>query len=161
MRLPHVWLCCLWIALVATTPAPAAAQALYGGAGLGPTILLDKPVGTKTTYWGISGVVGLEWPTPIGLRLEGTEVYGFLWLSADLTYRLADRSRPLQSYAVTGAGFRIDVGNSDPIGTAGAGVRAKLSGPLSLFGEGRVHHVLSREPTRTFLFLTVGVLLTP
>lgn len=156
---------CLSVVLVATTPVAATAQALYAEAGLGPTILFDQPTGAKTTYLGVCGGVGLEWRSPIGLRLEGTETYGFLWLSADVTYRFGARTLPLQPYALAGAGLRVELDRSDPIGTVGAGARAKLTGPLSLFGEGRVHHVLSSEPSlppggfgpRTFLLFTLGV----
>ena len=162
MRTSETCLQCLALVLLASRPGPAMAQALYAGAGLGPTILFDQPTGVKTTYFGGHGVLGLDWPSRIGVRLEGTETYGFLWLSADLTYRWGNQRSPLQPYAVAGAGVRVEIGNADPIGTAGAGVRAKLIGPLFLFGEGRVHYVFSSTPAllgpqpRAFLLLTFG-----
>jgi hypothetical protein len=121
----------------------ARAQAPYVGVGLGPTVVFNQAAGSKTVYRGLYGAIGIDWPSGVGVRLEGTETWGFLWLSTDLTYRFRLRAWPLQPYALAGGGLRIDRDNSDPIGTAGAGARLQLSPLLSLFGEGRVHYLPS------------------
>src|SRR5262245_43823623 len=162
------------VAIVAIVPVPLTAQTLYAGVGADATIRLnDQPAGVKRTHDGIATIIGLDWPGRIVARLEGTATpYGYLWVAADVTYRLAARSSPLQPYALAGADFRIAVDYADPISTLGVGVRAKLTGLVSAFGESRVLYVITGAPTyslppdpqnyqdRTFLFFTLGLPVT-
>jgi len=152
--------CCASLLMVLrANPSPA--QTLYFGAGIGPSIVLHQTAGAKTTYLGTYGVVGLEWPGHFGLRLEGTETYGFLWLSGDLVYTFTDHSSIVQPYSLAGFGFRTELANSAPIATitTGFGVQGRLGAALSLFADGRVHHAFSSGGS--VLLLTAGITLAP
>jgi hypothetical protein len=141
--------------LLAFSPSAAASQALYAGVGLGPTVVLDGVSGGKNVYRQFYGVVGFQPARPFGIRLEGSEAFGFVWLSADLTYRPGGGS--LRPYAFAGPGLRIDQSDAEPLATAGAGLQLGLGRTVSLFAECRLQHILADSPQKTFLPLTVGV----
>ncbi|MGH9895169.1 MAG: hypothetical protein ACREA0_24940, partial [bacterium] len=86
----------VWILLVLSA-APLAGQSFYIGAGLGPTVGLDAPSGSRSVYRQFFGVLGYKSAGSLGIRLEGAETFGFLWVSTDLTYSLGGRST--QPYA--------------------------------------------------------------
>ena len=161
MRRIRVFPVCLPIFFFLVVARPAVSQAVYFGIGAGPTFIPNQPSGSKATYGGVSGFLGLEWPSPIGFRLQGTETYGFFWLDAELTYRLASRTSTVVPYGFAGAGLRIDLSESDAIVTGGVGLRAKLARPLSVFGDGRVHYAFSPTSPRTVLLLTFGITVEP
>lgn len=51
------------------TRATVAAQSLYGGAGLGPTVALNAPPGSYRVYRQVYGVLGIESARSVGVRL--------------------------------------------------------------------------------------------
>jgi hypothetical protein len=95
--------------------------------------------------------------------LEGAETYSFLWISGDVTYRVGPADWAAHPYGLAGLGFRLDLSDSDPIGTLGMGVEIPMGSPVSLFAEGRLYYVLSIAPdafeNRQFLPLTLGLTL--
>ena len=143
--------------ILALSPRGAASQALYAGAGLGATVVLDGISGGKNVYRQFYGVVGFQSARQFGVRLEGSEAFGFVWLSADLTYR--PRGGSLRPYAFAGPGLRIDQSDAKPLATAGAGLQLGLSRTVSLFAECRLQHVLADSPQRSFLHFSAWVTL--
>lgn len=145
-----------WV-VIALLSAPAAAQSFYAGAGLGATTVLDAGEGAPSVYRQFYAVLGFETQGPVGIRVEGAESWGFLWLSGDLTYRFGGGL--LQPYAFAGGGLRVTTDQADPIITAGAGLRVPVRRPLSVFAEGRLQQVFSvgTEDSRLSLPVTVGL----
>lgn len=130
--------------------AAAAQTTLYAGAGIGYTAVLDGGLGNRQGNRNWFGMVGLESGGPVGGRLEGAETTSRLWLSADLTYRLSARDRPLRPYAVIGGGLVGDlaVGSGvDPLLTIGMGLRVQARRLLFLFTEARLQWVPSMPAT--------------
>jgi hypothetical protein len=148
------WFLGAWTVL-ALSPNPAASQALYAGAGLGPTFVLDGIAGGNSVYRQFYGVLGFQSPRSLGVRLEGTVAFGYAWLSADLTYRFG--RGPMKPYGIAGLGLRIDLYDAESLATAGAGLQYAFNRTLSLFAECRLQRVLANSPQRTFLPVTVGV----
>ena len=48
-------------------------------------------------------------------------------------------ARLIRPYALVGIGMAIDFGDTDPVFTAGGGIRLQLQRLIFLFGEARVH----------------------
>jgi hypothetical protein len=141
--------------------AAAAQTTLYAGAGVGYTAVLDGGRGNRQGNGNWLGMVGLESGGPVGGRLEAAETMSRLWLSADLTYRLNPRDRPLRPYAVIGGGFVLDWSEVDPLLTLGAGLRAQLRPLIFLFTEARLQWVPGMPATsgeaELILPLTAGL----
>lgn len=97
--------------LLTLPPDSVVGQAVYAGLGVGPTVVLDAVAGSKSVYRQIYGMLGFEAPGAIGVRLEGAESFGFLWLSAELTYSFGERR--LRPYLFAGG----DCASTSPIRT--------------------------------------------
>ena len=66
------------------------------------------------------------------------------WLGADLTLQ-PSTARRIRPYALVGIGMAIDFGDTDPVFTAGGGIRLQLQRLVFLFGETRVHWAAGAE----------------
>jgi hypothetical protein len=143
----------LTIGLTHLPLAAAATQTLYMAAGVGPTPVLQGRSGNRHSF----GVIGYQGPKGVGLRLSGTETVSRLWLSADLT--IQRRLGVLRPYGLLGGGMVVDLGESDLLLTAGAGLRAQLHGLMFVFIEARVHGIpgSTTATSRTILPITIGL----
>jgi hypothetical protein len=112
----------------------AAAQSAYLAGGGGPTPVLDEGQGTRNWF----GMVGYPGSKGIGFRIAGTDAVSRFWLGADLTLQPAT-PRLVRPYALVGIGMAIDFGETDPVFTAGGGIRLQLQRLIFLFGEARLH----------------------
>jgi hypothetical protein len=112
----------------------AAAQSAYLAGGGGPTPVLDEGEGTRNWF----GMVGYPGPRGIGFRIAGTDAVSRFWLGADLTLQPA-APRLVRPYALLGIGLAIDFNDTDPVLTAGGGIRVQLQRLIFLFGEARLH----------------------
>lgn len=162
MRSWQRWAAVTAIALELGLWAMAVAQTtLYGGAGIGYTAVLDSGRGNRQGNRNWFGMVGLESEGPLGGRLEGAETMSRLWLSAELTFRLSPRGRPVRPYAAIGGGFVLDMSEVDPLLTAGAGLRVQVGRLIFLFTEARLQWVPSMPVTSSepelILPLTAGL----
>lgn len=115
----------------------AAAQVLYAGAGVGPTPVLDGRSGNRNWF----GMIGYQGPRALGGRLSGSETVSRLWLSADLTYQPGAPVRVLRPYAFVGGGVVLDLSDTDPLLTVGAGLRARLERLIFMFVDVRLHAI--------------------
>jgi hypothetical protein len=111
-----------------------AAQSAYLAGGGGPTPVLDEGEGTRNWF----GMVGYPGPRGIGFRIAGTDAVSRFWLGADLTLQ-PPAARLIRPYALVGIGMAIDFGDTDPVFTAGGGIRVQLQRLVFLFGEARLH----------------------
>jgi hypothetical protein len=147
------------LAILGLSPGLGSAQSLYAGAGIGPTFVLDAPAGGKSTYTNVYGVLGWQPATPLGVRLEGAETFGWLYLSLDAEYRFGGRGATVRPYAFAGPGAAIDLSEINPLVDIGGGVWWTASPPLSLFAECRLHQLLTgdQSPGQTLLPITIGV----
>jgi hypothetical protein len=128
----------LLAALCASLPlAPAAAQTLYAGAGVGPTPVLEGAGGNRNWF----GMVGYQGPQAFGGRLSGAETASRLWLSADLTYQPGRPTRVVRPYGVLGVGMALDLNETDAIFTTGAGLRIRLRRLMFVFVEARLQAI--------------------
>ena len=112
----------------------AAAQSAYLAGGGGPTPVLDEGEGSRNWF----GMVGYPGPRGIGFRIAGTDAVSRFWLGADLTLQPAN-PRPVRPYALLGIGMAIDFNETDPVFTAGGGIRVQVQRLIFLFGETRLH----------------------
>ena len=155
------WAALTTLALGLPWVAAAAQTTLYAGTGIGYTPVLDGGRSNRQGNRNWFGMVGLEGSGSLGGRLEGAETISRLWLSADLTYRLSARDRPVRPYAVLGAGFVLDLADVDPLLTLGAGLRAQARRLIFLFIEARLQWAPSMPATSTeaelILPLTAGL----
>ncbi|HEX6616237.1 MAG TPA: hypothetical protein VF046_08035 [Gemmatimonadales bacterium] len=125
----------LTLGLLPATRAPA--QAIYAAAGAGPTPVLDGHSANRNLF----GMVGYRGPRSLGGRVSGSETVSRLWLSADLMFEPGPRGRAVRPYLLAGAGVVVDLRQSDPLLSAGAGVRGRLSRLVFAFLEARVHAI--------------------
>jgi hypothetical protein len=140
------------------SPCVVRAQSFYAGGGLGPTVVLDAPNESRSTYPNVYGVLGWASQGPLGARLEGAETYSRVWLSLDAVYRLGDLGSAIRPYAFAGPGVVIDLSRSDPLVNFGGGVWWNASPPLALFAECRFHELLSgASPGQSVLPITLGI----
>lgn len=144
-----------WVlASIALAGSQLAAQGVYAGAGVGPTFVPGEyPDGR---HW--FGMLAYQSPRGLGFRLSASETVHRIWGSADVTYRFGAIRHAVRPYVVAGAGSVVDFSERDPLVTAGAGLRIRLTQVLSIFGELRVHAALGlagREPD-TILPVTIG-----
>jgi hypothetical protein len=144
-----------WVLAAVVLAAPdLSAQAVYAGAGAGPTFVPGEYPDGRNWF----GMLGYQSPRGLGFRLSGSETVHRLWLSGDVTYRFGAVRHTVRPYAFGGAGFVIDVSEHDPLLTAGAGLRIRLTSVLSAFAELRAHAGLGlagREPD-TILPFSIG-----
>jgi hypothetical protein len=128
----------LLLLVLAGLPTSAlGAQMAYAALGVGPTPVLDGASGNRN--W--SGMAGFQGRGPVGGRVSGAETASRLWLSVDVVYQPGRALRPVRPYALAGAGMAVDFGETDPVLTAGAGVRAQVQPLLFLFAEVRVQTI--------------------
>lgn len=131
------------------------AQMAYAALGLGPTPVLDGASGNRNWF----GMTGFQGRGPVGGRVSGAETVSRLWLSVDVVYQPARPPRTVRPYALAGAGMAIDFGETDPVLTAGAGVRAQVQSLVFLFLEVRMQ-TIPGSPTSgpdTILPITFGL----
>jgi hypothetical protein len=136
-------------------PARAQAQAIYAGGGVGPTPVLDGRSGNRNWF----GMVGYRGPHALGGRLSGSETVSRLWLSGELTFEPWTSGRAVRPYLLAGAGMVVDLRETDPLLSAGAGVRGRLSRLGFAFLEARVHAIpgaVSSGPG-AILPITIGI----
>lgn len=133
------FVCSILLAVVALgfIPTRAAGQAVYAAGGVGPTPVLDGRSGNRNWF----GMVGYRGPHALGGRVSGSETVSRLWLSADLTFEPGARGRAVRPYLLAGAGVVVDLRESDPLLSAGGGVRGQLSQLVFAFLEVRVHAI--------------------
>jgi hypothetical protein len=131
------------------------AQTLHAGFGVGPTPVVGGGHGNRN--W--TGIAGYQSRGAFGVRASGSETAQRLWLSADLTYRLHTRSTAVRPYALAGLGYVLDLGENDPLVTAGTGLRVQLGRLLFAFGEVKLHRILGTPASgpRSILPLTLGI----
>jgi hypothetical protein len=135
--------------------APADAQSLYAGAGVGPTPVLEGAGGNRNWF----GMVGYQGPHAFGGRLSGTETASRLWLSADVTYQPGPPARAVRPYGVLGAGIALDLNERDAILTTGVGLRVRLRRLLFVFAEARLQAIPGSPQSgpRAIVPITVGI----
>ena len=145
----------LFILAFGLMPVRATAQALYTAAGLGPTPVLEGRSGNRNWF----GMVGYQGAGTLGGRLSGSETLSRLWLSADLTVQPGARWRPVRPYLLVGAGVVLDLSESDPLLSAGAGMRGQLTRLVFGFLEVRLHAIPGSATTgpSTILPITLGI----
>ena len=142
--------------VLATLPAKAlGAQMAYAAFGVGPTAVLDGGSGNRNWF----GMTGFKGPGPVGGRISGAETVSRLWLSLDVVYQPGAALRPVRPYALAGAGMAIDFGDTDPVLTAGAGVRAQIERLVFLFAEVRMQTIAGSAESGpdTILPITFGL----
>ena len=131
------------------------AQMAYAALGVGPTPVLDGASGNRNWF----GMAGFQGRGPVGGRVSGAETASRLWLSVDVVYQPGPALRPLRPYALVGAGMAFDLSETDPVLTAGAGVRAQAGPLVFLFAEVRMQ-TIAGSPTSgpgTILPITFGL----
>jgi hypothetical protein len=131
------------------------AQMAYAALGLGPTPVLDGASGNRNWF----GMTGFQGRGPVGGRVSGAETVSRLWLSVDVVYQPGSALRPVRPYALAGVGMAVDFGDTDPVLTAGAGVRARLQSLLFLFAEARVQTIAGSPASGpdAILPITIGL----
>jgi hypothetical protein len=136
-------------------PVTAVAQTVYAAGGVGPTPVLDGQSGNRNWF----GMVGYRGPHALGGRLSGSETVSRLWLSADLTVEPWAHGRTLRPYLLVGGGVVADFSEKDPLLSAGAGVRGRLSRLVFAFLEARVHAILGAAASGpdAILPITIGI----
>jgi hypothetical protein len=82
--------------------------------------------------------LGYSGPRGLGFRIAGTDAVSRFWLGADVTFQPAT-PRLVRPYALLGIGMAIDSNATDPMLTAGGGIRVQVQRLIFLFGETRVH----------------------
>jgi hypothetical protein len=127
----------LFVLAFGLIPARTTAQVVYAAGGVGPTPVLDGRSGNRNWF----GTVGYRGPRALGGRLSGSETVSRLWLSADLTVEPWARGRTVRPYLLVGGGVVVDLRESDPVFSAGGGVRARLTRLVFGFVEARVHAI--------------------
>ena len=145
----------LALVLAGLPPTALRAQMAYAALGVGPTPVLDGASGNRNWF----GMAGFQGRGPVGGRVSGAETVSRLWLGVDLVYQPARALRPVRPYALVGAGMAIDFSETDPVLTAGAGVRAQLQPLVFLFAEVRMQTIVG-SPTSgpdTILPITLGL----
>jgi hypothetical protein len=155
MRSSRLGFVLLTVGLTCSPTAAFGAQALYAAAGVGPTPVLEGRSGNRNWF----GTVGYQGRGALGARLSGSETASRLWLAADLVYQPGAALRALRPYALVGAGMVLDLSETDPLLTAGAGFRAQLQRLIFVFAEVRLY-TIPGSPTagpRTILPITVGL----
>jgi hypothetical protein len=155
MRSIPSW-CTAAVLLALASPVAARGQTIHVGAGLGPTVILE---GEGDNEENVMGFVGIELPAlPLGFRLEGNETAGLFLLTGNVTLSTSAEGRFIRTYLVAGAGAAIDADEADTEINGGAGLAIPLVPILYLFAEGRVHHLLDSQRSRTtFLPITFGL----
>jgi hypothetical protein len=131
-----------------------AAQGVYAGAGVGPTFVPGEYPAGRNWF----GMLAYQSPRGLGFRLSASETVHRIWGSADVTYRFGTIGHTVRPYVLAGAGTVVDFSERDPLVTAGAGLRIRLTQVLSVFGELRAHAALGlagREPD-TIVPVTIG-----
>ena len=102
-------------------------------------------------------MVGYPGPRGIGFRIAGTDAVSRFWLDADLTLQPAT-PRLVRPYALLGLGVAIDFGETDPVLTAGGGIRVQLQRLIFLFGEARLHTAAGADSDPSdILPITIGL----
>jgi hypothetical protein len=162
MRASQRWAALTTVVLgLAPETAANAQTVVYAGAGIGYTAVLDHGRGSWEGNRNWFGMAGLESGGPLGGRLAAAETMSRLWVSADVTYRLSTRDRPVRPYAVLGGGFVLDLSEIDPLLALGMGLRVQIGRLVFLFSEARLQWVPSMPATSTqaklILPLTAGV----
>ena len=145
----------LALVLAGLPPSALRAQMAYAALGVGPTPVLDGASGNRNWF----GMAGFQGRGPVGGRVSGAETASRLWLSADVVYQPGPALRPVRPYALVGAGMALDLSDTDPVLTAGAGVRAQLQPLLFLFAEIRMQTVVGSPISGpdTILPITFGL----
>jgi hypothetical protein len=131
------WRLALLLLTLVVPSSGLGAQTAYAALGVGPTPVLDGGSGNRNWF----GTAGFQGRGSIGGRVSATETASRLWLSADIVYQPGSALRPVRPYALAGVGMAVDFGDTDPVLTAGAGVRARLQSLLFLFAEARVQTI--------------------
>ena len=134
MRGPRLAAVVLFTIITTSWGTAAAAQSAYLAGGGGPTPVLDDGAGSPNWF----GMVGYPGPHGIGFRVAGTDAVSRFWLGADLTLQPAT-PRFIRPYALVGLGMAIDFDETDPVLTAGGGIRVQVHRLIFLFGEARMH----------------------
>lgn len=142
--------------------APASAQGVRFGAGLGPTFSLESGGGTDFHVMG-TAAFGREAGRPVYFRVDGMLQFrsgSDLFIgSGNVAYDFfTSEDTRIRPYLIGGAGIYADGGTDFGI-NAGAGATMTLGNtPARLFVEGRFHAIFAEGNTVTQLPLTVGLM---
>lgn len=160
-RMPAATMRSMWLRVllgticVSLSFARADAQALYAGAGVGPTPVLEGAGGNRNWF----GMVGFQGAHAFGGRLSGAETASRLWLSADLVYQPGSAARAIRPYGLLGAGIALDLTESDATLMTGVGLRAQLKRLIFVFVEARLQAIpgTPRSGPSAILPITFGL----